>query len=390
VPKKKIRARHRPNSTLRNLNDGYAAHDLVSGDVRQLRTKSKRRAIETQPPDSDLAVPKELIRHPLLADRYFFAIPGALWENISESVGLSSFNPGLAKLEDLTGVSCGGFSCNVGFFRGRAVSFPLLHSRTVRTPPGAKRDWNLNPAAIDRHLQLVNARLQGFAQVSRAYLGWLLTNRSFLNEHDALLKKYARQISRWGVASFAFSPFPKDVDADSQQQFIDANRRFVDFFTRWRLQGLAAPYLPIPVQPLMTGSLPESILAAYLRNGGMFVIPDTFPIPSRDEFRNMLEGTLRSAPPEHLAEWMAVVAGNNTAKRAIVRFARLFELQHFWKVLYRRHSTALYRKTKLVIHAFASHLRVQDRMIELDLIEIRKRLGARWKERGAGLSVGPF
>jgi len=391
VSKKSSRTRRSLRSTIHKARDAITSLKLGSnGDLPLPRDNNSR--TDKAPPSETIAlpVPGELQLHPLIADRYFFALPGGLWENVSESVGRSSFDPDLANLEDVAGDICGDFSGDVGFFRGRAVPFPLLHGGTLRKPLGAETDWSLNRVTIDRHLQLVNARLQGFAQVSRAYLGWLLTNRSFLDEHDALLKKHARQISRWGVANFSFSSSPNGVDADSRKQFVAVNRQFVEFFSRWRLQGLAAPYLPIPIQPLMTGSLPESVLAAQLRHGGMFVIPDTFPIPSRDEFRNMLEGALRSAPPAHLAEWMAIVAGSNTAKRAIARFSRIFELQHFWKVLYLRHPDALHRQTKAVTRAFASYLGVQDRLIELDLIEIRKRLGASWIERDPGLSIGPF
>ena len=72
------------------------------------------------------------------------------------------------------------------------------------------------------------------------------------------------------------------------QQFGEA---FDAFFVRWRLSGLAAaPYLPVPMQPLFGGELPLPILGQLLATRGLFFIPDTFPIPSRDQFRKLLEG----------------------------------------------------------------------------------------------------
>jgi len=143
------------------------------------------------------------------------------------------------------------------------------------------------------------------ATTARGYLGCLLTRAQFLDEHDALIREHESVIARWGTASFGSPAAPVGFDVATQSEqtrFRNPDARFVEFLTRWRLQGLAAPYLPVPLQPHFAGRLPDLMLRRYSEIGGLFVVPDTFPVPSRDEFRGMLDEALCSSPPEHLTE----------------------------------------------------------------------------------------
>jgi hypothetical protein len=99
--------------------------------------------------------------------------------------------------------------------------------------------------------------------------------------------------------------------AEKQAAFRAVDARFVEFFCRWRLQGLAAPYLPIPLRPILAGRMPHVVLQRHLQTGGLFVVPDTFPVPSRDEFRGRLDDALHSTPPDHLADCIRVLAARN-------------------------------------------------------------------------------
>ena len=113
--------------------------------------------------------------------------------------------------------------------------------------------------------------------------------------------------------------------------------------------------------------------------GGIFFIPDTFPVPSRDQFRRLLEDSLRSDKgPEHLADWTRMVRRSNAAKREIARYARIFELQHYWRVLFQRHRKALDRNEGNVKKAVASFLNVDSQVVHRDLLLIRQRLGPDW------------
>ena len=124
---------------------------------------------------------------------------------------------------------------------------------------------------------------------------------------------------------------------------------FEEFFVRWRLLGLAAPYLPVPLQPLMGGDFPATVLPQVTRAGGVFCLPDTFPIPSRDDLRNLLEASIHgSRKPGHLEEWMALICAKNSAKKPLVKYARLFQLQHYWRIVHQRYKESLRGKIDLL------------------------------------------
>jgi hypothetical protein len=226
-------------------------------------------------------------------------------------------------------------------------------------------------------------RSERFAKVTRGYAGWLMTNRQFLAEHDELLAAWAQMIRKWGLDRLGIL-LPHGIslpgnDPTADPQWPGYGAAFEAFFLRWRLQGLAAPRLPVPLQPLMAGVFPASILPQVMRAAGVFCIPDTYPIPSRDELRGMLEDSLHgSGRPEHLVEWMTIIAGHNAAKKPIPRYARLFEVQHYWRVLHQRHPEALRRKGEVVKRAIASFLGTSEGAIHSDLLVIRNKLGADW------------
>jgi hypothetical protein len=345
------------------------------------------------PATNNLTAPARFLRHPLVQNRYFFTLPRSLWDDVYRRIGEHAFDDDAVQLEDCLASLCGDHSTNAGLFRGRAFPYHHFHRAPSYRVSAAEMGWEINQAKLDRQLRLLDDRANGLARTARGYLGWLLTNPRFLDEHDTLLNSEARIIERWAMENFGMPTPPVGFGTATRaekSQFTAANPRFVEFYCRWRLQKLAAPYLPVPLQPLLAGRLPEAILARYLQTGGLFVVPDTFPVPSRDEFRGMLDNALHGSPPEHLAEWMTIIAGNNTAKQAILRFARVFELQHFWRVLHHRHRSVLRRQTTMLKRVFALFLQTGERSIHQDLIEIRRRLGANWIERGASYSLGPF
>ena len=147
----------------------------------------------------------------------------------------------------------------------------------------------------------------------------------------------------------------------------------------------------------MAGNLPVSILPQLVRAGGVFCIPDTFPVPSRDELRNLLEGALhgRKDNDEHLKEWMKLIAKDNVAKKPILRFGRLFLIQHYYRVLRHRHSRALHRKSKVVNEILMkflenTSLKVSLKTIVSDVQFLQERLGRNWLERNPSWDIGPF
>jgi hypothetical protein len=117
-----------------------------------------------------------------------------------------------------------------------------------------------------------------------------------------------------------------------------------------------------------------------MRHGGTtFYLPDILPIPSRDEFRNILEEALRRrTTADHLAEWIRIVSSGNPARNQIHRYSRIFEIQHYMRAIYARHSQAMYRKQSSLDVALASFLGVNEATIKNDLRHIGRRLGRDW------------
>lgn len=351
------------------------------------------RPLALNPVTNNLTAPAQLLRHQLVGERYFFALPSRLWEELCRRFGHQTFHPETAELEVELEAVCSNLATGCGLWRGRV--FPYSHLRRAQVPNVSTADLGLkiHQGLLDLRCRTAEHRLAGLAQTARGYLGWLLLNPLFLDEHDELVSSCEHVIVRHGVAEFGLPTPPpgfEDLPTAAQAEFRAADERFGEFFCRWRLQGLAAPYLPIPLQPLFASRLPAVALHRHLQTGGLFVVPDTFPVPSRGEFREMLDDTLHGSPPAHLADWMKTIAAGNTGKQTIARYGRLFEFQHYWRVLHHRHRKTFRRRGAVLKDALAAFMQVQVKTIDRDLHEIRKCLGKSWIERGTGWRFGPF
>ncbi len=399
--------------------NGKAQAPLPEEVAEVLRMLSADSDVNVQfepPPDSNIEVlgrpilaldpvlnngtlPAKFLQHRLIQNRYFFALPRDLWDQIYNRLGKDAFDNDLVDLEVAAAEMCGDCSWNVGFHSGGAFTYPLL--RSSRRRKGASNEtetttsWGLNRAQLDFALKQCEARLGPLRIVSRGYLGWLLTCRQFLEEHDALMVQWSDMVRRWGFTRLGVL-VPKGMfvigdDPTTEPKWPAYSQAFEEFFTRWRLRGMAAPYLPIPLEPLMAGEVAVSLLPQLARAGGVFCLPDTFPIPSRDELRNLLEGALHGGEkPAHLAEWMELIAKDNMGKKPIARFARLFEFQHYYRILNHRHAPSLRRKTKALKEVLAHGLDSSEKSIVGDLGFVRRRLGKHWLDRGQFSIAGPF
>ncbi len=345
-------------------------------------------------------LPSRFLGHALVRDRYFFSLPQDVWEQVYNQFGKKAFAEDLVELELAAIKICKDCSWNVGLRSGGAFIYPLLRSspRFTKTAPGAEGPVkaDIRQAKLDLTLAQAEKRLRPLRAVSRGYSGWLLTNRQFLDEHDAIFSKWSDMVRRWGLANLGIllptqGMFLRGADPTADPGWSDYSKSFEEFFTRWRLLGMAAPYLPIPLQPLMAGTLPVSVLPQLFRAGGVICIPDTFPIPSRDELRNLLEPILHGGPkPDHLTEWMEFVAKDNVAKRPIAHFGRLLEFQHYYRILHHRHRDVLRGNSKALKRVMARVLQTTEKTVVGDLRLIRQRLGKDWLDRSSYSAIGPF
>ena len=245
----------------------------------------------------------------------------------------------------------------------------------------------MDPLAARHSLRTYSERdAEPLRRFRQGYIGWLISNRQFLDEHDALLAAHAQVVRRLGTDCVGFirpsGTILSDTEPAPDPRLAEFNPACEAFLTHWRLLSLPGPYLPIPLQPLMAGNFPQTVVSQLTRAGGVFFLPDTMPIPSRDQLRGMLDDTLhRGERPEHLGEWLEITRAGNNARNQLDRFGRLFEVQHYWRILHDRHPAALEGNIGWLEVALGEFFRLSDQTIHSDLIEIRRRLGDAWMDR---------
>jgi hypothetical protein len=340
---------------------------------------------------NNLAVPEEFQRSPLVKGCYFYTLPLDVIDAVVAVLGADRFGADLLHMERQLSEISGDHTCRVGFWQNNAIAYRELRSLPIEFfADDQVRDAGMSPAAVSHALRIYKERdLGALERFSRGFCGWLLTNRQFLDEHDALLGHHSETVKRWGTQSAA-TLLPEHyranlipgTDPNTDPLWPAFANDYNEFLLRWRLSGLAGPYLPIPAKPLMAGTFPISMIGQLMNAGGVFFLPDTMPIPSRDQLRGQLDNALhRDKGLDHLAEWLDIVRADNMARNRMDPFIRYLELQHYWRILHQRHASAIHRNTGSLEAVFGEILNVSTKQIHTDLIAIRRKLGSKWLHR---------
>lgn len=333
------------------------------------------------------ALPEKYGGHPLMRGAPFFTVPKALLDSVVQEVGQERFDSELLSMERTLSDLSGDHGLFVGFWRGLPIRYSDLRPSPLRFDDAQLADFAAATGRdidhVRRTMKLANGRSQWTAIVRRGFSGWLMTNRQFLSEQAAIVDQWADDICPQGipvmgavVRDASAHPGGAMVAEGQLQAFVQA---FEEFFIRWRLIGMPAPSAPVPLGLHMPVTNLPSVLGHMRHAGTTFYISDIFPVPSRDELRKILEECLRyGGAPEHLDEWGKLVQSKNPARNQLHRYARIFEMQHYLRALYGRHSKGLYRKQSSLIMALASFLDVNEATIANDLRHIDRRLGREW------------
>ena len=356
----------------------------------------RRRMVEhgPQPGSSEFSLPEELRTSELIRNRVFYAIPNRLLELIRDAIGAERFGHAAFELEMTASSACAARHSCVGLWNGR----PICHDYLCKTESvfgpldDMAEEWGMTVAQVSLALQTGSELLDHFAAVGAGYVGWMMTNADFLDDHDRLFLRWRSEVRDWGIPRVGpvvsrAGVLGREVrdDGGKLSSFV---HEFVAFLAKWRLQSLAGPYLPIPLEPLFGGSIPASIVQQLMGVGGLFFLPDTYPVPSRDELRNLLDGAVRGGQQvDHLGEWTRIVRASNPARNQIYQNARLFKLQHYWRVLHQRHSNSLTNQISRLESIFSQYLKVSQSSVHSDLRLIRDRLGQQWASRGSSLPL---
>jgi len=335
-------------------------------------------------PFTDISVPKKFADHPLVKDRLFFTLPPDLLSKTVAAVGEERFDPLVLDLESELSERNGSHTSRVGFRGSRPIVYTLLHREPMRLSKlEAARIGLESPGRTADFIDLANDRVGLFIDSARGYCGWLLTNRAFRQEHALLLRTWQKQVAKFGTPQGELVVLDRrDLPKwfrKTQDRTTDFAEAFGAYCARWRLSSITAPYLPTPLMPQLPATNALSLLG-QMQDGGMtFYMPDIFPVPSREEQRTIMEECAgRDRAQEHLRDWHKIAASSNTGKHTIARFARIFELQHFWRALQQRHTDALRRATGKLEQVFADYFDTSVDTMHKDLAFISGRLGKDW------------
>jgi hypothetical protein len=330
------------------------------------------------PTGRSVEIPGQYRGHPLLNAGPYFTLPRALLEAVVTEVGKERFDSRLLEMEYALSDVCQDHIFEIGFWGGRSIRFQLL--RPNYDLPGGSLVSGLGRFGKSEEeartiLALGGQRFDWTANVRRGYCGWLMTNEAFLGEHRQIFDDWKEEIAQNGIPYMG--PVLRDVRVvpgseraqNDREHFL---REFEEFFIRWRLEGMPAPFLPQPMGThLPVGDL-RPVLGHMSHGGTSFFIPDICPVPSRDKLREILEDALRDRnAPEYLGEWFKIVQSDNVAKNQIPHYARIFEIQHYLRAFYTRHATALKRKKSALVNGLAEFLGVSDDSFERDRRRVR-------------------
>jgi hypothetical protein len=323
--------------------------------------------------------------NPELRDDLVFTVPLTILDGLVAKIPKNEFDPGALQDERRLAESCARSTNHIGYWRGRPISCTWLH-RQAPLRVTEEQVKMMGAAEHNNSLSRLNLLSSWANDCLRGYCGWLMTNPTFREEHDALFKTWHEWVSEYGIpgptiVKLGTSPPPKgykECDNDALKAFYDA---FEDFLRRWRLNRLVAPEVPEPIGPYLAPLSASEALRRIHMGGALFHLPDIFPIPSRDELRNVLDDGRAGDTPEHLVEWATIIRSGNKGKKELYAFGRRFELQHLWRALHQRHGKALHGAGSALLSVMSEQLSVSTGTIRRDLVEIKKRLGPDWYPR---------
>lgn len=336
----------------------------------------------------ETALPTILQQRPEVRGRFFYVMPPKLLASIERPLGKNRirFDEGKWAIEHQLTEGATRQSDSIGFFDGQPLQFGFLEPSRYDE---SMLDFLTEAQGKERAVLSVQA-LNRAKNDLQAYLGWLLTNPQFILEHRHLFQGACNRFLAEGmpcrIGKLHDTLTPEwNMQPVETPQMQDAVDQLVEFCQRWGLVSLTSPFLPNPLPPQCQETvLNTDVGLSYARQDGtrMISVPVTVPLPTSSDLRSMVEmvgASAHSLDLEHLNEWMALASPKSHGElQMLSRFGRIFRLQHYWRILYKRHSEALEHQIERLRYAFADFMEVSDDTIKDDLRLIKNRLGADW------------
>lgn len=346
-------------------------------------------------PSTDENMPD--FEHEFVRNRYFYTLPNWMCRALEGEEFSDKVAPEMADVEQKLS-QWAAETNHVAVYNGHPYKDPYVQIdspvsfRSQENDPDEQPDQATpNAAALDNAARIRNESVKRpFVQALRGYQGWLMSNPQFLEELDSLLLDHGVEIE---ANHFDAQAWQAQLEIDWMNQNTGATplpqslTTFQAFLSRWRLARLAGPSYPIPLGPLASGLIPQSMFHQIQSSGGMFFLPDTIPIPSRDELRSLITGALSAEEDtQHLADWRQLIDSSKPNKTAIDQYTRRFQVQHCWRLLHERHPDIFSRNRGKLQELLASALDTGVNSIKKDFRAIKRSLGDHWEERGFQLT----
>jgi hypothetical protein len=334
---------------------------------------------------NDSPIPQHLLAHPALERPYHFTIPPELLDEAAGVLDMSRIDKNVLSADRELSLLVGDHRSAAGFENEHFIQYQRLCSQ----PPVdqglnpesliAEMGWDINPSKLRGAFDEMKGQLAREERNVRAYCGWLMTNRLFVQEQIDLYQATRNALPGGLIPRLIDHPrsLPKRDNLTHDDAAV-AIEQWRSFYRRWRLRYMAAPGLPVPLEAQIAPGVPD-FTPSHLTTEVITVrLPFNHPIPSQDELREDISKANGTSVPKHLREWAKIVTASNTGKRTLDRFARLFELQHFYRIINERYGDALYLRGECLKKAFGAYLCVERATVHSDLVLIRKRLGTDW------------
>lgn len=315
---------------------------------------------------------KEFGSHPLIRDRLFYRLPAMLLKAIDQEVGRAAFDPNVIELDRALSERCARDPQIVGYDNGLPITYDLLLGDGCGPLQSIEGLTPELASDADRLFDESN-------RIRRNYAGWLMVNRTYIDERDKYCARWAQRISEFGLpvvglglsAPLRRPALGKLTHNPQLKAFVE---EFAEFCGRWRLNGLTTPELPVPLSPQLGVPATDKLPPALLDTAELTWKPSIFPASFGRDI-DFDERRRRRTETAHLTDWLALTGPERSNDQQMDRYGRIFRLQHFWRVLAQRHPNLLQHRTKLAA-AFAEFLGgVSLRTIQSDLQDISSQVG---------------
>lgn len=326
--------------------------------------------------------------HDLMRGRCYYVLPRKLLDPAIVAMNSAYLDRDVIEFDLMVADGLGTKGTIVGFWNRQPIRHAYLQQRdpAANLPSDQKTINSLGWEGVtSQNLQLAYATgdrlMEPLFRCQQAYCGWLCCNPEFVEEERKLWRRLVPLLGQFGVPCLA-APLPSKRPisvADTTGRACRLYRVFAQFADRWRLEQLPGPGLPQPHGVDLAGlgirSSPDHGKEAVLN----LHLPRNVALLGAEELAESIEYAMaRSSAPAHLRPWETIVAKSNIAKHVLPRWARIFMLQHYWRVLHERYAEACDRRAGQLKHVFAKFLNVGVDTVHVDLRIVRSCLGPAW------------